>query len=653
MIVKNESKIISRLLNSVLPVVDALCICDTGSTDNTKELIAEFAEEHKLPCVVVEEPFKNFEYNRSFALKQCYERRDELGAPDFILLLDADMILEVGTFKKESLVDIDLATLMQGNDNFFYKNTRLVRNTDQCKYLGVTHEYVSYPSEFRQKNIGRAELFIRDVGDGGAKDDKFERDIRLLLGGIEEDPKNERYHFYLANSYHDTRQHEKAIEYYHKRIELGGWREEVWYSWFRIGLCHKHLGNKEKALYAWLQCYNVIPHRLENFHEILNYYINEREYHLCKFFYDKAIELLAEHSKLGVHVEDFLFLHNDVYTYLLTYQYTIFAAYLGIKHINKEAVAVLNTCKIPHISNNVMSNLKFYKYKMPHTVIADFSTDYNDGAVDYRSSSMSIVPGPNRGFECIQRFVNYKINPQGGYENLDGTALTKVITQNKYLQLDKDCKIVKEQFLPARVSSEYISGLEDVRLRKCKNGTYKLFGTEMRAGGKIAITYGTYSPANNTYNLAPIDPDFSTRGCEKNWVFLSDDDIIYEWCPLTICTVSGDKLVKKKQVSTPEIFRHARGSSSVSFYNNEYWFLVHFVSYESPRHYYHSLVVLDEKYKPIRMSPLFVFEGQPIEYSIGMSVSWRGVLVAYSTWDNTTKMVLYNKKEIEEVMIHL
>ena len=31
MIVKNESKIITRLLNTVLPIIDTYCICDTGS----------------------------------------------------------------------------------------------------------------------------------------------------------------------------------------------------------------------------------------------------------------------------------------------------------------------------------------------------------------------------------------------------------------------------------------------------------------------------------------------------------------------------------------------------------------------------------------------------------------------------------------------
>ena len=44
MIVKNESKIITRLLESVLPIIDTYCICDTGSTDNTIEVIEKSKE---------------------------------------------------------------------------------------------------------------------------------------------------------------------------------------------------------------------------------------------------------------------------------------------------------------------------------------------------------------------------------------------------------------------------------------------------------------------------------------------------------------------------------------------------------------------------------------------------------------------------------
>jgi glycosyltransferase involved in cell wall biosynthesis len=68
MIVKNESKIIRRLLESVAPILDMYCICDTGSTDNTVKLIESFFKSKNIPGKVVHEPFQNFEYNRSCRL---------------------------------------------------------------------------------------------------------------------------------------------------------------------------------------------------------------------------------------------------------------------------------------------------------------------------------------------------------------------------------------------------------------------------------------------------------------------------------------------------------------------------------------------------------------------------------------------------------
>jgi glycosyltransferase involved in cell wall biosynthesis len=60
MIVKNESRIIERLMLSVLPIVDSYCICDTGSTDNTIELIETFFEKNNRPGRIVKEPLKDF-----------------------------------------------------------------------------------------------------------------------------------------------------------------------------------------------------------------------------------------------------------------------------------------------------------------------------------------------------------------------------------------------------------------------------------------------------------------------------------------------------------------------------------------------------------------------------------------------------------------
>ena len=70
MIVKNESKLILRCLESVRPIVDYVLVEDTGSTDGTQEIIREWLTRVGLPGEVYEEPWQDFAYNRSHALSR-------------------------------------------------------------------------------------------------------------------------------------------------------------------------------------------------------------------------------------------------------------------------------------------------------------------------------------------------------------------------------------------------------------------------------------------------------------------------------------------------------------------------------------------------------------------------------------------------------
>jgi glycosyltransferase involved in cell wall biosynthesis len=79
MIVKNEGKIIKRLLDSVVSIIDCYCICDTGSTDNTAQIIIDYFNNKGIKGEVVFEPFKNFCHNRNFALQSCMGMSDYVG----------------------------------------------------------------------------------------------------------------------------------------------------------------------------------------------------------------------------------------------------------------------------------------------------------------------------------------------------------------------------------------------------------------------------------------------------------------------------------------------------------------------------------------------------------------------------------------------
>src|SRR5437762_2775032 len=83
MIVKNESRNMPRVLDSAKKIIDMISIVDTGSTDNTKEVIINWGKENKIPTTVHEEAFKNFAYNRTHSVKVAKETYKEA---DYILL---------------------------------------------------------------------------------------------------------------------------------------------------------------------------------------------------------------------------------------------------------------------------------------------------------------------------------------------------------------------------------------------------------------------------------------------------------------------------------------------------------------------------------------------------------------------------------------
>jgi hypothetical protein len=82
---------------------------------------------------------------------------------------------------------------------------------------------------------------------------------------------------------------------------------------------------------------------------------------------------------------------------------------------------------------------------------------------------------------------------------------------------------------------------------------------------------------------------------------------------------------------------------------DELWFLTHYVAYSTPRHYYHCIVVLDAKTLAVkRHSTLFKFEGEKIEYSLGLVVEAERLLVTYSKWDAESVLAVYDRAAFEK-----
>lgn len=656
MIVRNESKIIRRLLESIYSIIDYYCICDTGSTDNTCEIITEFMKEKNIDGRIIYEPFVNFEYSRTFALRACDDLKDT--AANYLLLLDADMMLEIKPkFNKSRLLEGEIFHLLQGSPSFYYKNVRIIKNSPENKYIGVTHEYLSSPNEFKKINISKDELFIIDIGDGGSKGDKFVRDINLLKAGLEKEPTNGRYYFYLANSYKDNGDFELAIETYKKKVELPHqWFQEVWQSYYRIGHCYMKLEQPELAIKNWEKCSEIHPERIENIYQIVNYYRLKSKQGQAMDLCKKGMALIAaNHNK-----DDYLFLENDIYEWRLYYEYTIIAYYANIRNISKEVLMCFNKTGNFSILNNILKNYLYYNNllvaKKTHNLSSSF---YYKNIYLMNSSSASILQGASENDYILNmRYVNYSINKETGqYLNCEN----HIITVNKQVELNSNFEIISEKILYPKWTGRRYIGIEDIKLFKYKNELYYT-GTTYQEKNNIGISMGKY-PEDITCGQE-LFQTFKKTDCEKNWVFIDYNDklcMIYSWAPLIIGYAGGAKdneepieethpnELKIEHVITdlPNIFRHFRGSSNEFRYDGkERWFIVHLVCYDNPRIYYHVLCVFDNNMKLIKYSDIFKLSNEKIEYALGLIVKENEIIISYSDFDKTTKIGVYDKNAI-------
>jgi tetratricopeptide (TPR) repeat protein len=681
MIVKNESKIITRLLDSVIDIIDSYCICDTGSVDGTVKLIEEYFKENGKPGKIISESFKDFGYNRTHSLLACQGEPDA----DYILFMDADMILEKGSnfnlqdFKK-GLEYAPAHYIFQGSATMSYKNVRIVKNNIGVTYWGVTHEYIKMP-ESCSKSIGSIEkniLFINDVGDGGAKVDKFERDIRLLLKGLEDVPNNDRYTFYLANSYKENGQREKAIEMYKKRIELGGWIEEIWYSYYNIGKCYMILGEPEKAIANWLEAYDKFPKRLENIYEIMAYYRTKSKHRLVYEFYKIARRRLDEigcggspegsNERSGASL-DHLFVQNDIYDYKIDYEYTISGYYYNPDKIDIVSL-FMKVLKVPSIESgiikNMMSNYKFYVPKLNVWKDIDMTgtryllpPDFHDiiGKIvpiaDLTNSTPTFCHLDDGKRSIINtRHVNYRIGEKGEYINKE-----KIITKNMITIYNNNDRTIEKEFELKynRDGDGLYVGLEDVRMIEHKNEIYftanRGFGS-----GMMFVEYGKINIETEKATSSILLKTDGKTNIEKNWVLFETADrdalrIVYNWYPMTTYSIENNGSLSRKETrKTPRFFENLRGSTNGIRVDDETWFICHLVSYDDRRYYYHIIVAIDAETGNVnRWSKFFTFEGQSVEYILGFTYNelTKMFLFGYSTMDSKTEY----RKTSKDVML--
>ena len=363
-IFKNESRNVYRCLDSLKSIIDYVCICDTGSTDNTIELIEKWGKENNIPTTVhsgQQQIFKNFGYNRTLSYRMAVKTYPDA---TYILLIDADMVVKITDkfLEEKNKLNLDQYMFEQVNPSIRYWNTRLISTKCKWKCVGVTHEYWDCKKKDSTKERTKL-IWINDIGDGGSKENKFKRDIKLLTEGLKEETDKGicmRYKFYLANSYKDSGGYLDAINWYDERIKDGGYIEEVYMSYYYKGECYIKLADVPSAINSYLKAWDVLPERSETLYEVSKIYREQENNNLSFFFAKKGFEIkYPDPNKYG------LFINYKIYEYLFLEELSIAGFYAGPegRKLGKACLIKLLSMKdkINQKSYNIaMSNAKFY-----------------------------------------------------------------------------------------------------------------------------------------------------------------------------------------------------------------------------------------------------------------------------------------------------
>lgn len=201
MIVKNEEDVLARCLTSVADLVDEIIIVDTGSTDGTKAIAAEFTD--KIYDYQWIDDFSEAR-NYSFSLANCLYCM-WLDADDVFLEADrlafAQMKAELPSSTDVVMMKYNTGFDAKGNVTFAYYRERIIKNHLGMRWKGAVHEVIETLGtvEYSQCAVTHQKLHPSDP----------DRNLRifekLLDQGISLDP---RQQFYYGREL-----------YYHKRFE--------------------------------------------------------------------------------------------------------------------------------------------------------------------------------------------------------------------------------------------------------------------------------------------------------------------------------------------------------------------------------------------------------------------------------------------------
>jgi hypothetical protein len=304
--VKDAGPQFENMLIENMPFVDRWTIMDTGSTDETLDIIKRVLVNKR--GQLFHEPFVNFKVSRNRCLeltgKEC----------KFIVILDDTYVLKgklrdfLKTVRGDQYSD-SFSMYIQSNDVQYVSN-RIIKSDSGLRYIHRIHEVINSENNINVivPNIHATILDGRFDYMEKRTMERKKLDLKLLFEELEEDPMEPRTYYYLGQTYNLIENYELAYKYFLKRSEFtnSGFIQERIDAVFEAARLANFKLNLpwEVSLQLYEQCFKIDESRSEPLYFIgIHYYlIGDKKNRKISYDYFKRAFIIGFpiHSQYGL-----------------------------------------------------------------------------------------------------------------------------------------------------------------------------------------------------------------------------------------------------------------------------------------------------------------------------------------------------------------
>ena len=285
---KNEEKFVNRWVNSIKDA-DEIYVLDTGSTDNTVELLK------KKGVNVISKKITPWRFdvarNESLSLVPS--------DTDICICLDLDEVISEG-WRKALEENWD-----ENTDRIFYNYNWLldennvpkvsfyiekIHKRHGYKWTHPVHEILSLTENKEENKKVVEQITVNHYPDNTKSRSSY---LPLLEFSVKEDPDDDRNMHYLGREYMYYGKYQEAITTLkkHLNMEKAVWKDERCASMRFIARSYSYLENYKEAIYWYEKAIIEAPYLRDPYVELALLYYELKDWEKVIFYSDKALEI--------------------------------------------------------------------------------------------------------------------------------------------------------------------------------------------------------------------------------------------------------------------------------------------------------------------------------------------------------------------------